>query len=178
MSENVYTLSKLAWLSRCLFPNDFRDELIRMGADKVTAGEIARLSRDRNGKGRNILEIYQIVIGCEEHVRIIECYCVYWFKRNGHLMRKEEPTTEKPVLADCYNTPQTYLVQPDKVDYEIPHSTPIKTINEGRFKTYRTCSEQGVCGLTVGQMNREQAERFAKYNSLKLITEEEQEKLS
>jgi len=72
-------------------------------------------------------------------------------------------------MFDSYGNKQIYLVEPEKIDYTIPHIG-----YEDHFRTYYVCSASGVKGFTVGQMNRENAERFAKYNNLKLIIKAEQ----
>lgn len=83
MSENTYTLDKLAWLSRCLFPTDFRKELIEMGVDEDDAIMLSMLVNTRDNRGRNILEIYQESLACvepEKYTKIIDDYCEWWLK--------------------------------------------------------------------------------------------------
>lgn len=78
-------------------------------------------------------------------------------------------------MYDNYGTKQVYLVQPTELAYEIPKANPLDTINEGRFRNYRTCDAKGVYGDGRMLMNRVQAERFAKHNGLSLIDDDTQD---
>lgn len=48
-------LAKLAHLDRCLFPADFRDDLVSMGVDELTAEELSKVISD----GKGIVATYQ-----------------------------------------------------------------------------------------------------------------------
>lgn len=76
-----YSLEKLAWLSRCLFPDDFMDELMEMGVNKPEAFFLSRMLHKPCGCTRNILELYQELIGSKHHTDLIEQYCIRWFAK-------------------------------------------------------------------------------------------------
>ena len=72
-----YSLSDLAWLSSCLFPEDFRCQLVEIGVDKYTSFELSKLVQ-ADGRHRNILEIYQIYRSDDEVTKILDNYCAWW----------------------------------------------------------------------------------------------------
>ena len=81
-------------------------------------------------------------------------------------------------MFDCYGNEQIYLVKPTRIDYAIPNYGQIARIwLEQVFRTYYTCDITGIRGNLSMQFDHEQAERFAKYNQLRLITDYQQEKL-
>jgi hypothetical protein len=75
-----------------------------------------------------------------------------------------------------YGDELIYLVQPTKVDYALYNSDPIKSVNEGIFRTYYLATAQGCRSLNI-QLNRIGAERFAVYNGLQLVKDTEIDKL-
>lgn len=83
MSENTYSLEKLAWLSRCLFPKDFYNELMEMGVEQHNAIALSGYIRTsgEEKRDRNILELYQVCISCDEYTKIIDDYCTWWFDK-------------------------------------------------------------------------------------------------
>lgn len=92
MSDNTYSLEKLAWLSRCLFPKNFYDELMEMGGverdDAIALSGYTRTICGEEKRGRNILEVYQVCISDDVFTDIIDTYCEWWFKKNDHIWRK------------------------------------------------------------------------------------------
>jgi hypothetical protein len=73
---------------------------------------------------------------------------------------------------------QVYLIRPNKVDYSLDnHGQVSKLWLKQTFKTYRTCCAKGFEGGIRIQLDFEQAIKFAELNSLKIINEENQEKL-
>jgi hypothetical protein len=93
MVENTYSLEKLAWLSRCLFPHDFRDELIEMGVDKddaIMLSMMVHTSEKGVPRSLNILEVYQECLACitpDIYTKIIDDYCKWWLEKNNHNWR-------------------------------------------------------------------------------------------
>ena len=79
-------------------------------------------------------------------------------------------------MKDEYNTKQIFLVQPTRIDYAIPKNDPIDYVNNGIFRTYHTCDNNGVESISK-QMNRTGAESFAKNNNLTIITDYDQDHL-
>ena len=78
------------------------------------------------------------------------------------------------MIKDAYGTPQVYLVEPSDLDFELPRNDPVKTVMEGRFRTWYTCDEKGVRGGFKIQQNRQQAEWLAQRNGMRIITKEQQ----
>lgn len=74
---NKYSLSDLAWISRCLFPSDFARELIEMGVDNATAVYLASAA-----KGKNVLALWQEFISDEETCALIERYIDWWLEKH------------------------------------------------------------------------------------------------
>ncbi len=76
-----YTLEQLALFDRCLFPGDFRDDLVDAGLDESTAFAVSRFIIDRrriiyaatkSTGSVGIIEIYQEFITCKEIIDAIE----------------------------------------------------------------------------------------------------------
>lgn len=81
-------------------------------------------------------------------------------------------------MKDAYGNNQVYLVQPTILDYEISYGGDgVKTCQEGRYRHYFTAGASGVSGSIKIQLNRVNAERFAAYNDLQLITDEQREEI-
>jgi len=74
-----YSLQDLAWLSRCLFCDDFEAELLAMGVSPEDARmlwmHLAANKRD------NILNIYQAFLGAPSIVKILDQYCYQWIQK-------------------------------------------------------------------------------------------------
>lgn len=68
-------------------------------------------------------------------------------------------------MFDSYGIKQIYLVEPEKIDWGLDSAG-------GPYKTYTTCSGIGVSGYCAGQMNHENAFRFAQYNDMEIITQD------
>jgi len=82
------------------------------------------------------------------------------------------------MMKDTYGNDQVYLVQPTKLDYEISYGGDgVKTCQEGRYRHYFTAGASGLSGSITIQLNRINAERFAAYNGLQLITEEQRDEI-
>jgi hypothetical protein len=82
------------------------------------------------------------------------------------------------MMKDAYGNDQVYLVQPTTLDYEISYGGDgVKTCQEGRYRHYFTASAGGLSGSIRIQLNRVSAERFAAYNGLQLITDEQREEI-
>lgn len=80
----TYTLEELAWLSRCLFPGDFKKELLAMGIDKDDSRMLSEMINTREGRGKNILELYQESLACVDpdyYTKIIDDYCKKWLDK-------------------------------------------------------------------------------------------------
>jgi hypothetical protein len=56
-----YTLEELAWLSRCLFPVKFYEDMLEMGVDRQDAYNLSAMSHPNGGRAKNIIDVYQ---GC------------------------------------------------------------------------------------------------------------------
>jgi len=77
-----YSLSDLAWLSRCLFPKNFHEELEALGIDDFIRFDLARAVNAADGRIRNILELYQEFISDQDSIDAIEKYCDWWIQKN------------------------------------------------------------------------------------------------
>ena len=79
--KNLYSLEDLAWISRCLFPVDFYNELLEMGVEQQTAYDLSCFARPNpQQQSKNILDVYQ---GClcavneeikQNYINILEQY--------------------------------------------------------------------------------------------------------
>lgn len=79
--NRAYTLKQLAHFDRCLFPCDFRDDLIDAGLDSFLAETVSQYiinkrrkfySVDGNANVVGVLDVYQEFISCNEIVDAIE----------------------------------------------------------------------------------------------------------
>ena len=66
-----YSLEFLAWVNRCLFPDDFERDLIELGVGPFMAMAYAELVRRQ---GKDILGVYQTYISSKESQEHIEMY--------------------------------------------------------------------------------------------------------
>lgn len=64
----MYTLEQLAHFDRCLYPGDFKDDLIRVGVDVLDASAVMYFMKRkiREGISVGIVQIYQEYISDKE----------------------------------------------------------------------------------------------------------------
>lgn len=64
----MYTLEQLAHFDRCLYPGDFKDDLIRVGVDVLDASAVMYFMKrkSREGISVGIVQIYQEYISDKE----------------------------------------------------------------------------------------------------------------
>jgi len=82
-----YTLDKLAWFNRCLFPGDFEKEMMAYGVDRGMAFVVSGFLKRNPHKG--IIGVYQEWIGDKEFVAIID-QMVYDFIYDDQAWRKKK----------------------------------------------------------------------------------------
>jgi hypothetical protein len=79
--KRSYTLAQLAHFDRCLYPCDFRDDLIEAGLDSVSANSVSQYiinkrrkfySVDQNANIVGVIDVYQEFISCKEIIDAIE----------------------------------------------------------------------------------------------------------
>ncbi|MFQ3188899.1 MAG: hypothetical protein ACI936_000019 [Paraglaciecola sp.] len=86
LQPEKFSLQALALLSQCLFPGDFKEELLNIGIDNETAVDLSLMINNKShalSRNKNIIDLYQDCLGAsapfrKRYIDAIEKYTT-WF---------------------------------------------------------------------------------------------------
>ncbi len=93
----AFTLEMLAWFNRCLFPDDFRDDLMKRGVPHFEATMYSRHSYIEKG----IVGVYQIFINDEKMRKAIEDIVLEYANKYHQITKDKRPCMFKIGKTTC-----------------------------------------------------------------------------